>query len=78
MFSGALKAASGKNESNDDETINELALAGIENIIKKQEVTVDLHSAVYIFHLVQTLIKRVTVVDAHNTHVGKIEFSIFQ
>lgn len=71
---GALKAVCEKtSESNDEESINELALAGIKNIVEKQEVTADLHSAVYIFHLVQALIKHVSVADAHNAHVGKIE-----
>lgn len=77
-FLGALKAVSGKtNETNGGEMINELALAGIKNVIEKQDVTVDLHSAVYIFHLVQALIKHATVTDAHNTFVGEIEFLNF-
>lgn len=78
-FLGALKAVSKKtNESNDGETINELALAGIKNIVEKQEVAVDLHSAVYIFHLVQALIKHVSVADAYKEHVGKTEFTLFE
>lgn len=76
---GALKAVSERtDESNDGETINELALAGIKNIVEKQEVTVDLHSAVYIFHLIQVLIKHVSAADAHNAHVGKYDFLLFK
>lgn len=72
-FLGALNAISDNtNESNDDETINDLALAGIKNIVEKQEVAVDLNSAVYIFHLVQALIKHVSSPNAHHVHVGKI------
>lgn len=76
---GALKAVSEKtSESNDVETINELALAGIKNVVEKQEVAADLHSAVYIFHLVQALIRHVSVADAYKEHVGKIEFLLFE
>lgn len=77
-FLGALKAVSGKtNDSNGDETIDELAVAGIKNVVKFVEVTVDLHSAVYIFHFVQALVKHVTVKEAYNTHVGEIDVVIF-
>lgn len=53
------------------ETISELALAGIKNITQNADVAVDLHSAVYMFHYAQALIKHVSVKDAYITHVGK-------
>lgn len=79
VYLGALKAVSGStSESNADKTINELALDGIKNIVQKQEDTVDLNSAVYIFHLVQALIKHVSGTDAHQAHVGKMRFVLIQ
>lgn len=64
-------------DSNDDETINELALAAIKHTSEKHDVALDLHSAVYIFHLVQMLAKHVTAAGAHETHVGKFYLMFF-
>lgn len=44
-------------------------MAGVKNITENANVAVDLHSAVYMFHLVQALIKHVTDKDAYNVHV---------
>lgn len=52
-------------------------MAGIKNIVEKENATVDLHSAVYLFHLVQVLIKHVNATDAHNALVGEIDFLLF-
>lgn len=80
---GALKAVSTKSENADEqdkeeedeeESISELALAGIKNIIQNAEVAMDLHSAVYMFHFAQALIKLVTDKEAYNTHVGTAAF----
>lgn len=78
VLSGALKAVSNKtNDSNDDETINDLALAGIKFMVEMHDVAIDLHSAVYIFHVVQMLIKHVQAARSHSTHVGEFELAIF-
>lgn len=55
----------------ESETISDLALAGIKNVTRNAEVAVDLHSAVYTFHLAQALIKHISVKDAYGAHVGK-------
>lgn len=72
-ISGALKAICDGSRISDEPMICELALAGIKNVVQNSEITVDLHSAVYMFHLAQALIKLVTVKDAYNNHVGTIE-----
>lgn len=73
----ALKAVStslGDNDENegDDETISELALAAIRSMTQNSETAVDLHSAVYMFHFVQALIKLTTSKNAYEIHVGTI------
>lgn len=71
MFAGALKAVCGEVDGADEpETISDLALAGIKNITQNAEVAVDLHSAVYMFHFAQALIKHVSIKDAYSVHVG--------
>lgn len=65
-------AVSGRTDEEDEsETINDLALAGIKNVTRNAEVAVDLHSAVYMFHLAQALIKHISAKDAYAAHVGK-------
>lgn len=54
----------------EDESINGLALAAIQNITQDAEVAVDLHSAVYMYHFTQALIKHVSEKDAYSAHVG--------
>lgn len=67
-----MKAVAGEVDGADGAlTISDLALAGVKNIAEKAEVAVDLHSAVYMFHLTQALIKHVSLKDAYNVHVGK-------
>lgn len=70
----ALKAVGGDFEAThaeEGETISALALAGIKNIAQNADVAIDLHSAVYMYHLTQALIKHVSQKDAYNTYVGK-------
>lgn len=66
-----MKAVSGEAEGVEPDTISELALAGIKHITQNAAITVDLHSAVYMFHFAQALIKNVPGNDAYNVHVGK-------
>lgn len=56
-----------------DDTISQLALAAIKNITRNSDVAMDLHSAVYIFHVAQALIKHVTDKDAYHNHVGMVD-----
>lgn len=56
---------------------SELALAAIKSITQNAKVAVDLHSAVYMFHFAQALIKHVSEKDAYNIHVGRRNFAIF-
>lgn len=51
--------------------IEEYALAGIKNINHNSNIVMDLHSAVYMFHLTQTLIKQLSSRNAYAEHVGK-------
>lgn len=66
-----MKAVSGEAEGAEPDTISELALAGIKHITQNSEIAVDLHSAVYMYHFAQALIKHVSGNDAYNIHVGK-------
>lgn len=53
----------------EQENISELAINAVENITQNAEVAVDLHSAVYMFHFAQAIIKHTEVKDAYHTHV---------
>lgn len=69
----ALKAVGGDvdaSQEGDGEAISALALAGIKNISQNASVAIDLHSAVYMYHFTQALIKHVSQKDAYNTYVG--------
>ena len=69
-----MAVSGGTDEEDKLETISDLALAGIKNVTRNAEVAVDLHSAVYMFHLAQALIKHISVKDAYGAHVGKKSF----
>lgn len=68
----ALRAVGGQNdEPCEGKTISELALDGIKNIVQNADTAVDMHSAVYMFHFVQALIRHVSDKNAYSIHVGK-------
>lgn len=58
-------------DKEESETINELALAALKRIIQNAEIAVDLHSAVYMFHFAQAVIKHIPVKEAYNIYVGE-------
>ncbi|XP_031621413.1 Fanconi anemia group D2 protein [Contarinia nasturtii] len=64
----ALKAVIGEAAVEQD-NISEMALAAVINITKSADVAVDLHSAVYMFHFAQAVIKHTDAKDAYHTHV---------
>lgn len=58
-------------DKEESETINELALAALKRIIQNAEIAVDLHSAVYMFHFAQAVIKHISVKEAYTIYVGE-------
>lgn len=50
--------------------VEDYALTAIKNITQNANIVMDLHSAVYMFHLTQTLIKYVANRNAYFDHVG--------
>lgn len=71
LFSGAIKAVAGNVEHNLN--IDELTLAAINRFVAYAETAIDLHSAVYLFHLVRSLVRYSTSRNAYTHHIGTVK-----
>lgn len=59
----------------DQPTIEQIATAGVEMVIENSDAVLDMRSAVYMYHLVQSLIKFSDDGDTYKTYVGKYRYT---
>lgn len=56
---------------NDQRATQEIAIVGVKTVTEISDVVIDMRSAVYMYHLVQSLVKFADNDDAHKTYVGE-------